>query len=185
MNVQRNTRLSMILAAAGKIGLIISSIIFLLSATGCDLEKRHPLAGEWSRYISPSTVITIKFGEDGSFRYFHKDQELPYDGSYSYEEDIVTVVDKYCGTALPGKYRFESGKKEITFALVDDQWCTRKRYFVGTWHKELADTTTVSPKGSLPLQEEAMPDLLKDRNSDKADTITESIVIGGSQKTEL
>jgi len=48
---------------------------------------------------------------------------------------MITMLDFYCGTGVPGVYRFAVKGDSLSFECLDDSKCDRNRFFTQKWKK--------------------------------------------------
>jgi len=116
------------------ISIILFSLITLVSCENQgEVKKKNPLVGVWNGQSKENKHIQLTFDEDNTF--YIQINQMGWDGTYDIiDKNTVRIVDKYCGTKLPGMYKFSIKKEQIEFEVITDEYCQRRIFFpVGEW----------------------------------------------------
>ncbi len=102
-------------------------------------SMRRKLEGTWTHETEVGTGVKIEFLRNGGYYLYKTDVLHAFAGSYEVTDDLIRLVDIYCGTKMPGIYRFDlsgSGDRaQLTLELIDDGRCTRGDFMPGVWKK--------------------------------------------------
>jgi hypothetical protein len=117
---------------------------------GCAAEKagnelssrqENALVGNWRRQRDGKTGMILNILNDTSYNLIFVDSRMKFPGTYQRVGEEIQFVDRYCGTSLPGVYRFSVKGMSLSLEVLDDEKCTRRKMFPGTWIKQLQGAT--------------------------------------------
>jgi hypothetical protein len=92
------------------------------------------LLGSWLNADHPQKpMLTFNNNQTYFLKFMRSDQQ--YNGNYHTSGDMIHVLDFYCGTVIPGLYRFSVKGNELSFVVVDDAKCDRSKFFSQTWKR--------------------------------------------------
>ena len=77
----------------------------------------------------------IVFNKDGTYILKFLKGNLDFPGKYSVSDNMLQVIDTYCGTGVPGIYRFSIKGENLVFECLDDPKCDRHVFFPQKWKK--------------------------------------------------
>ena len=95
--------------------LAVCSVAFVSCGDDDEIDPNNPLVGTWM-WTDKEDVEEVEFRANNTFSWYEYDygdpRDLDYEGTYSVEGDIVTMVSSELG----GKevYRFEISNKVLT-----------------------------------------------------------------------
>ena len=107
-----------------------------ISLLSCEENEREYLTGSaWKRDAAAGgkTPITLLFRENGNYKIIFTLKMAQFPGNFEISEDVMRMTDFYCGTDLPGLYRFAIRDDKLHFELIEDQYCERRKMFPGSW----------------------------------------------------
>ncbi|MBD3418826.1 MAG: hypothetical protein GF398_01790 [Chitinivibrionales bacterium] len=112
---------------------IVSISLFSCSNSNSGSQESG-IAGDWRIETDKGKIVNVEVSEDNTYKLIFKSSNLTFTGEYTLDHDNVRFVDLYCGTKLPGLYKYSrKSKNEMVIELVDDQFCSRMQFFPGTW----------------------------------------------------
>jgi len=109
----------------------------MLWAFGCSCQKTQSGGKEafegcaWTRDAGEEDKspfpLAIVFDEKGGYHLIFLTKITHFPGTYGVSEDVLRLIDFYCGTDLPGLYRYKMAKQKLHLELVEDEYCERRK----------------------------------------------------------
>lgn len=101
--------------------------VLTTGVSSCTSSKNGIEGTIWQRNDKVGSKLNIRFGEHGRYSLYFYSIRTQFDGEYTVSGDTVRIVDKYCGTSLPGMFKFTVKKNELHFQTIDDKLCERRK----------------------------------------------------------
>ena len=130
---------------------LIFAAFFITATFSCDVREKKAagtpvdlITGNgqrtWQRKDGKGRKINITFGKNGFYMLHLYSVRMQFIGDYTISGNTIRIIDKYCGKALPGIYRFEAKKDELRFEIIDDRFCQRRKILPDdVWIPDTAD----------------------------------------------
>lgn len=129
--------------------LFILAALVVSAAPFCKLDNRtqHAAAEKtghlegtfWQRNDSYGRKINISFEKGGIFLLNLHSVGMQFPGTFTVSGSTVRIVDQYCGTKLPGVYTYNLDSNRLSFVMLDDSLCERRKIMVdGAWSPDTA-----------------------------------------------
>jgi hypothetical protein len=133
-----------------------AAILLSWSATllCCNEAKspREAIVGTWGR----GTPFHIVILADGTYQYRNM-RAGNFSGEWSIDQDMIRFVDDFCGTSLPGQYRFLVGKDTLRLEKIEDEYCARADFMRGRWvRRKDHPSSTVTTTAEAPDDSDSM-----------------------------
>jgi len=117
------------------------SAVFYLVLCGCDKKKNDDavlafdqLVGTWQNTEFVQLPVIV-FNKDGTYILKFLRKNLEFTGNYHVSGNMLRVLDFYCGTGVPGIYRFSIKGEDLAFECMDDPKCDRHVFFPQKWKR--------------------------------------------------
>ena len=116
-------------------------MVLSLALCGCNKKKSgdavldvDQLTGTWKN-IEFVQLPVITFNKDGTYVMKFLRNNLDFSGNYSVSGNMLHVLDAYCGSGVPGIYRFSIKGENLAFECIDDTKCDRHVFFPQKWER--------------------------------------------------
>jgi hypothetical protein len=104
------------------------------STSTISMDQTDLLVGTWLNSDHPQKpMLTFNKNQTYFLKFLRSDDH--YNGNYHTSGDMIHVLDFYCGTVIPGLYRFSIKGNELSFNVVDDSKCDRTKFFSQKWKR--------------------------------------------------
>lgn len=117
---------------------LLSMAVALAASTGCAPDMDSRLEGVWYRADDHGRRVDVQFLGEGVYLYRLKGRSWEFTGEYTWDDETetMTLVDRYCGTGLPGTYRVGFRRDSLIFTALDDKYCDRRMMLDGPpWYR--------------------------------------------------
>ncbi len=122
---------------------IFCLMLTLISCSKSVSNKALPETGTWYRVKDVNKKNALRFIGSNEYELFTLDQR--FTGSWIQLDSVIEFVDTYCGTKLPGTYKFAySDKDTFSLKVVEDKYCSRPGLFGGVWYRHNNDQRQAS-----------------------------------------
>ena len=118
--------------------LVLFAVFFL---AGCGKPAKpeamlpvDQLAGVWKNIEFGKKPVLI-FNKNDTYTLKFLIGNLDYNGNYHVSGDMFHFLDYYCGTGVPGIYRFSVKGDDLSLVCVDDAVCDRHKFFTQKWKR--------------------------------------------------
>lgn len=115
-------------------------MLFLMSACSDDKDELVTIEDNWIRNHPVTDVpIRINFNADGTFLWEPReetDQHTPSSGSYTYENEVLTIFDDEDCADIDGRYEIMLSNNSLEVDVIEDACEPRIAGMKGVWTSE-------------------------------------------------